>query len=79
MRAGGVPKRSGEIMSNQDDHSGWPSNINQIKWAMRHGQKIDGLEDMVLSNQPVMINENRMDNGIRNNSNSIKMKTVSDH
>lgn len=52
-------------MGNQDDFGSLASdinNINQIKWAMRHGQKIDGLDQMMLSNQPIILAENHMDN-----------------
>ena len=55
-------------MNNQDDTSGRSLDINQLQWALRHGQKIDGLENIVLSNQPVMLPDNDMDNNTRSNS-----------
>ncbi len=55
-------------MNNQDDTSGKSLDINQLQWALRHGQKIDGLENIVLSNQPVMLPDNHMDNNMRSTS-----------
>ena len=44
-------KRSWQIMNSQDDTSSRSLDINQLQWALRHGQKIEGLENMVLTRQ----------------------------
>ena len=53
-------------MINQGDTSGWPLDMHQLKWALRHGQKVDGLENMVLTSQPTTPNNNNMGNSVKN-------------
>jgi len=55
-------------MVSPDDTSGRTLDVNQIQWALRHGQKIDGLENIMLSNQSVMSPDNHIDNSMRENS-----------
>lgn len=55
------------MMSNQGDTFGGPLDINQLQWALRHGQKIDGLESIVQSNQPVTVSDNRVNNRVDHN------------
>ncbi len=50
------------MMSNQDDTYSWPLGVQELTWAMRHGKKIDGLENIMLSNQPTVIAEKKMEN-----------------
>lgn len=49
-------------MSNQGDTTSRPLDVQQLKWAMRHGQKIEGLENIMISSQPVVLTDNRIDN-----------------
>ena len=51
-------------MNNQDNPSGWPLDMHQLKWALRHGQKIEGLENMMIANQPIMSSDNRVNNKV---------------
>lgn len=53
-------------MNNQDNTSGWPLDMHQLKWALRHGQQIEGLDNMVLTSQPAVPIDNNMDNSMKN-------------
>jgi len=55
-------------MINQGDTSDRPLDIQQLKLAMRHGQKIDGLENIMLSSQPIMVANDRVDISVDSNS-----------
>ncbi|MBC8014436.1 MAG: hypothetical protein H7X79_01665 [Sporomusaceae bacterium] len=55
-------------MINQDEPSGRPLDISKIQWALRHGQKIDGLEEIIQSSQPVVLPDNQMDNSMTRSS-----------
>ena len=48
-------------MLNQDDTSDRPMDINQLQWALRHGQKVDGLETIIRSNQPAVLPDHHSD------------------
>jgi len=55
-------------MNKQDNTSGWPLDMHQLKWALRHGQMIDGLENMVLTSQPNLPIGKNMENSMKNDS-----------
>lgn len=55
-------------MINQDDTSGKPFDINKLQWALRHGQKIDGVENIMLSSQPIVPITNHMGNSVKKDS-----------
>jgi len=55
-------------MSNQGESVGRSIDINQLQWALRHGQKIDSLDNIVVSNQPVLSAGNHVNNSIDNDN-----------
>ena len=55
-------------MDNQDGTSGWPLDMHQLKWALRHGQLMNGLEKVVLTSQPTTPIGNNRDNSMKNDS-----------
>ena len=55
-------------MNNQDNTSGWPLDMHQLKWALRHGQKIEGLENMVLTSQLNLPISDNIDNRMKDDS-----------
>jgi len=55
-------------MNNQDNSSGWPLDMHQLKWALRHGQNIEGLENRMLTSQPDLPISDNKDNNMKNDS-----------
>lgn len=64
-------------MSHQDDASGRNFDIQQLQWALRHGQKVDGLENIMISNQPVIMPDNDINKNIEENSISLDQEILS--
>lgn len=55
-------------MVNKDDTSDRSLDINQIQWALRHGQKFDGVENIMLSSQPIVPISNNIGNSEKKDS-----------